>query len=140
MDTAVAPGVGLLELEPPPQAARKILMGSVTAKNIDPKLFENIPTPVRSMHDRQNWSANTKRAGIRDTTLGNGKLTNATSEHARRDADLILKLLLENRFPAIWLPSKELQDLRPCCGMVISGLCRCQKYAPPQRHAQGTAG
>jgi len=30
----------------------------------------------------------------------------------RRDADLILKLLAENRFPAIWLPSKELQDLR----------------------------
>ena len=31
---------------------------------------------------------------------------------SRRDADLILKLLVENRFPAIWLPSKELQDLR----------------------------
>lgn len=30
----------------------------------------------------------------------------------RRDADLILKLLAENRFPAIWLPSKELVDLR----------------------------
>jgi transposase len=30
----------------------------------------------------------------------------------RRDADLILKLLLENRFPAIWRPSKERQDLR----------------------------
>src|SRR4029077_15311960 len=33
-------------------------------------------------------------------------------KHDRRDADLILKLLMENRFPAIWLPSKELQDLR----------------------------
>jgi len=32
-------------------------------------------------------------------------------KHDRRDADLILKLLTENRFPAIWLPSKELQDL-----------------------------
>jgi transposase len=30
----------------------------------------------------------------------------------RRDAELILKLLVEGRFPAIWLPSKELQDLR----------------------------
>jgi len=30
----------------------------------------------------------------------------------RRDADLILKLLAENRFPAIWLPTKELLDLR----------------------------
>ena len=33
-------------------------------------------------------------------------------KHDRRDADLILKLLMEDRFPAIWLPSKELQDLR----------------------------
>ena len=33
-------------------------------------------------------------------------------KHDRRDADLILKLLVENRFPAIWLPSSELQDLR----------------------------
>jgi transposase len=33
-------------------------------------------------------------------------------KHDRRDADLILTLLVEKRFPAIWLPSKELQDLR----------------------------
>ena len=33
-------------------------------------------------------------------------------KHDRRDAELILKLLVENRFPAIWLPSQELFDLR----------------------------
>src|SRR5712691_13305515 len=33
-------------------------------------------------------------------------------KHDRRDADLILKLLVENRFPSIWLPAKELRDLR----------------------------
>ena len=33
-------------------------------------------------------------------------------KHERRDADLILQLLVENRFPAIWRPSKELLDLR----------------------------
>jgi transposase len=33
-------------------------------------------------------------------------------KHDRRDADLILKLLVEKRFPAIWLPTKELLDLR----------------------------
>jgi transposase len=33
-------------------------------------------------------------------------------KHDRRDADLILKLLVEDRFPSIWLPSKELLDLR----------------------------
>src|ERR1700680_2341490 len=33
-------------------------------------------------------------------------------KHDRRDAELILKLLVENRFPSIWLPSQELRDLR----------------------------
>ena len=33
-------------------------------------------------------------------------------KHDRRDAELILKLLVENRFPSIWRPSKELVDLR----------------------------
>jgi transposase len=33
-------------------------------------------------------------------------------KHDRRDADLILRLLAENRFPAIWLPRKELLDLQ----------------------------
>jgi transposase len=32
-------------------------------------------------------------------------------KHDRRDADLILKLLAEKRFPAIWLPSKELLEV-----------------------------
>jgi transposase len=33
-------------------------------------------------------------------------------KHDRRDADFLLSLLVEDRFPAIWLPSKELLDLR----------------------------
>jgi transposase len=33
-------------------------------------------------------------------------------KHDRRDADLLLSLLVEERFPAIWLPTKELLDLR----------------------------
>jgi transposase len=33
-------------------------------------------------------------------------------KHDRRDAELILKLQVEKRFPSIWLPSKELRDLR----------------------------
>jgi transposase len=33
-------------------------------------------------------------------------------KHDRRDAELILKLLVEKRFPAIWRPSKEQLDLR----------------------------
>ena len=33
-------------------------------------------------------------------------------KHDRRDAELILKLLVEKRFPAIWRPSQEQLDLR----------------------------
>jgi hypothetical protein len=33
-------------------------------------------------------------------------------KHDRRDADLRLSLLVEERFPAIWLPTKEQLDLR----------------------------
>jgi len=33
-------------------------------------------------------------------------------KHSRRDADLLLSLLVEERFPAIWLPTTELLDLR----------------------------
>ena len=32
--------------------------------------------------------------------------------HDRRDAPLLLRLLLEDRFPAIWLPTAEQRDLR----------------------------
>ncbi len=33
-------------------------------------------------------------------------------KHDRRDAALLLKLQIENRFPSIWMPSTELRDLR----------------------------
>jgi transposase len=33
-------------------------------------------------------------------------------KHDRRDARLLLKLLIEDRFPAIWIPSAPLRDLR----------------------------
>ena len=32
--------------------------------------------------------------------------------HDRRDARLLLQLLAENRFPTIWMPSREQRDLR----------------------------
>jgi transposase len=33
-------------------------------------------------------------------------------KHDRRDAHLLLRLLVEDRFPAIWMPTTELRDLR----------------------------
>jgi hypothetical protein len=71
MDTAVAPTVGSLELEPPPQAARKIPMGSVTAHNIDRKLFENIHTPVLFDARPAVLVGQREGAGIRGMNRGN---------------------------------------------------------------------
>ena len=33
-------------------------------------------------------------------------------KHDRRDAALVLQLLVENRFPSIWVPSREQRDVR----------------------------
>src|ERR1700721_818509 len=33
-------------------------------------------------------------------------------KHARRDAALVLQLLVENRFPSIWMPSRQQRDVR----------------------------
>ena len=41
-----------------------------------------------------------------------GRQNPASKKKNRRDAELILNLLAEKRFPAIWKPSKELLDLR----------------------------
>ena len=47
-------------------------------------------------------------------------------KHDRRDADLLLKLLVEDRFPAIWIPSTEQRDLGRCSSTGISG-CACAR-------------
>jgi hypothetical protein len=36
-------------------------------------------------------------------------------KHDRRDAELILKLLLEGRFPRIWIPSSEKKKICGSC-------------------------
>lgn len=40
------------------------------------------------------------------------KAETRTQKHDRRDAALLLRLLVENRFPSIWMPSNEQRDLR----------------------------
>jgi transposase len=48
-------------------------------------------------------------------------------KHDRRDADLLLALLIEERFPAIWL-RKNSWTCGPCCGTAISGCGYGSKY------------
>jgi transposase len=59
------------------------------------QLLEELAIPCRVGHPAAVRKAETRR-----------------QKHDRRDADLLLKLLVEDRFPAIWMPSTEQRDLR----------------------------
>ena len=59
------------------------------------RLLEELAIPCRVGHPAAVRKAETRR-----------------QKHDRRDADLLLKLLVEDRFPAIWMPSMEQRDLR----------------------------
>ncbi len=59
------------------------------------RLLEELRIPCRVGHPAAVRKAETRR-----------------QKHDRRDADLLLKLLVEDRFPAIWMPSTEQRDLR----------------------------
>jgi transposase len=59
------------------------------------QLLEELRIPCRVGHPAAVRKAETRR-----------------QKHDRRDADLLLKLLVEDRFPAIWMPSTEQRDLR----------------------------
>jgi transposase len=48
-------------------------------------------------------------------------------KHDRRDAELILKLLVENRFPAVWMPSPNCSICAPCYCTGTTG-CACEGY------------
>ncbi len=83
------------------------------------EFYSKLPRPVRvgiEATGSMQWSVNLlEELGI-ECLVGHPAEIRAAEprkqKHDRRDADLILKLLAENRFPAIWWPSKELQDLR----------------------------
>ncbi len=83
------------------------------------EFYSNLPRPVRvgiEATGSMQWFVNLmEELGI-ECLVGHPAEIRAAEprkqKHDRRDADLILKLLMEDRFPAIWLPTKELLDLR----------------------------
>jgi len=83
------------------------------------EFYSALPRPVRvgiEATGSMQWFVNLmEELGI-ECQVGNPAVIRAAEprkqKHDRRDAGLIMKLLLEDRLPAIWLPSKELQDLR----------------------------
>jgi Transposase len=92
------------------------------------EFYSNLPGPVRvgiEATGSMQWFVNlTEELGI-ECLVGHPAEIRAAEprkqKHDRRDADLLLSLLVEERFPSIWLPTKELLDIRACCGIDISG-------------------
>jgi len=83
------------------------------------KFYSSLPHPVQvgiEATGSMQWFVNLmEELGIECQVGHPAKIRAAEprkQKHDRRDADLILKLLAENRFPSIWWPSKELLDLR----------------------------
>jgi transposase len=83
------------------------------------EFYCNLPRPVRvgiEATGSMQWFVNLmEELGI-ECLVGHPAEIRAAEprkqKHDRRDAGLILKLLVEDRFPAIWLPTKQLLDLR----------------------------
>jgi len=83
------------------------------------EFYSNLPRPVRvgiEATGSMQWFLNLmEELGI-ECLVGHPATIRAAEprkqKHDRRDAELILALLAENRFPAIWLPTKEHLDLR----------------------------
>jgi transposase len=83
------------------------------------EFYRDLPRPVRvgiEATGSMQWFVNLmEELGI-ECLVGHPATIRAAEprkqKHDRRDAELILTLLAENRFPAIWLPTKELLDLR----------------------------
>jgi transposase len=83
------------------------------------RFYRQLPGPaVIGMESTGNcqWFVEMASAAGHDVWIGDAARIRASEvrqqKHDRRDAALILKLLLEGRFPRIWTPSREEKDLR----------------------------
>ena len=83
------------------------------------EFYSQLPRPVRvgiEATGSMQWFLNLMEESGIECQVGHPANIRAAEprkqKHDRRDEDLILKLLVENRFPSIWLPSKEFLDLR----------------------------
>jgi len=88
-------------------------------ENIVREFYSKLPRPVRvgiEATGSMQWFLNLmEELGI-ECLVGHPAEIRAAEprkqKHDRRDADLLLSLLVEERFPSIWLPTKELLDIR----------------------------
>ncbi len=83
------------------------------------EFYSNLPRPVRvgiEATGSMQWFVNLmEELGI-ECLVGHPAEIRAAEprkqKHDRRDAELLLSLLVEERFPTIWLPTEELLDIR----------------------------
>jgi len=88
-------------------------------ENVVREFYSNLPRPVRvgiEATGSMQWFVNLmEELGI-ECLVGHPAEIRAAEprkqKHDRRDAELLLSLLVEERFPTIWLPTKELLDMR----------------------------
>jgi transposase len=83
------------------------------------KFYRQLPAPTRiGMEATGNcqWFVEMATSAGHEAWIGDAAKIRASDvrqqKHDRRDADLLLKLLREKRFPRIWTPSSEQRDLR----------------------------
>ena len=83
------------------------------------KFYKQIPAPARiGMEATGNcqWFVEMVTAAGHEVWIGDAAKIRASDvrqqKHDRRDAALLLQLLVEGRFPRIWTPSSEQRDLR----------------------------
>src|SRR5215475_582221 len=83
------------------------------------EVYSNLPRPVRvgiEATGSMQWFVNLREELGLECLVGHPAEIRAAErrqqKHDRREADLLLSLLLAERFPAIWLPTKDLLDLR----------------------------
>ena len=104
-----------LDKETGETAEQKLVHGSGEAE----KFYKQIPAPALiGMESTGNcqWFLELVRRLGHELWVGDAAKIRASEvrqqKHDRRDAALILKLMLEKRFPRIWVPSSEEKDLR----------------------------
>ncbi len=83
------------------------------------KFYRQLPAPARiGMESTGNcqWFVEMATAAGHEVWIGDAAKIRASDvrqqKHDKRDADLLLKLLREKRFPRIWTPSSQQRDLR----------------------------
>jgi hypothetical protein len=86
-------------------------------ENIVREFYSKLPGPVRvgiEATGSMQWLVNLMKELGSECLVGHPAEIRAAEprkqKHDRRDADLLLSLLVEERFPSIWLPTKELLD------------------------------